>query len=71
MMVKLLLYAYGVEHLASRTIERATHEDVAFRVLAGDQHPDHDSIATFASATLTRWGRCSVKCCECVGRPGW
>ena len=47
MMVKLLLYAYCTGRPSSRRIERASYEDVAVRVLAGDQHPDHDSIAEF------------------------
>src|SRR6058998_4290809 len=53
MMVKLLLYAYGVGKPSSRKIERATYEDVAFRVLAADQHPDHDSLAGFRQRHLT------------------
>jgi transposase len=52
LMVKLLLYAYCVGRPSSRRIERATYDDVAFRVLAGDQHPDHDSIATFRQRHL-------------------
>jgi transposase len=52
MMVALLVYAYCVGKPSSRRIERATYEDVAFRVLAGDQHPDHDSIATFRKQHL-------------------
>lgn len=52
MMVALLLYAYCVGKPSSRRIERATYEDVAFRVLAGDQHPDHDSIASFRKRHL-------------------
>jgi transposase len=52
MMVKLLLYAYCVGAPSSRKIEQATHRDVAFRVLAGDQHPDHDSLATFRKRHL-------------------
>lgn len=47
MMVALLIYAYCMGKPSSRRIERATYEDVAFRVLSGDQHPDHDSIAEF------------------------
>jgi transposase len=47
MMVTVLLYAYCVGRPSSRRIERATYEEVAFRVLTGDQHPDHDSIAEF------------------------
>jgi transposase len=52
MMVALLLYAYCVGKPSSRRIERATYEDVAFRVLTGDQHPDHDSIASFRKTHL-------------------
>ena len=52
MMVGLLLYAYCVGKPSSRRIERATFEDVAFRVLAGDQHPDHDCIADFRKRHL-------------------
>lgn len=52
MMVSLLVYAYCVGKPSSRRIERATYQDVAFRVLAGDQHPDHDSIAAFRKRHL-------------------
>src|SRR5215510_9071613 len=39
LMVKLLLYGYCTGMPSSRKIEQATYRDVAFRVLAGDQHP--------------------------------
>ena len=52
MMVKLLVYAYCTGKPSSRKIERATYEDVAYRVLAADQHPDHDSIAAFRQRPL-------------------
>ena len=52
MMVKLLVYAYCMGQPSSRKIERATYRDVAFRVLAADQHPDHDSIAAFRQRHL-------------------
>ena len=52
LMVKLLLYAYCVGMPSSRKIERATYRDVAFRALAADQHPDHDSIAEFRKRHL-------------------
>src|SRR5215470_18974506 len=47
MMVKLLVYGYCIGTVSSRKLERATYRDVAFRVLTGDQQPDHDSIAEF------------------------
>jgi transposase len=53
---KLLVYAYCVGKPSSRTIERATYEDVAFGVLSGDQHPDHDSIADFRKRHLKALG---------------
>ena len=47
MMVALLLYGYCLGVFSSRKIERATYEDVGFRVLAGGQHPDHTRISEF------------------------
>jgi transposase len=47
MMVGLLLYAYARGIRSSRVIERACEEDVAFRVLAAQQRPDHATIARF------------------------
>ena len=47
MMVALLLYAYCVGVPSSRKIERRTYEDVAFRVLSGNTHPDHTAISEF------------------------
>src|SRR4051794_22442412 len=47
MMVALLLYAYARGIRSSRVIERACGEDVAFRVLAAQQRPDHATIARF------------------------
>ncbi len=47
MMVAVLLYAYCTGVYSSRKIERATHEDVAFRVVAGDSHPHFTRINEF------------------------
>lgn len=52
MMVRLLLYGYCVGVMSSRRIERASYEDVAFRYLAADQHPDHDTVASFRQQHL-------------------
>ncbi len=52
MMVRLLLYGYCIGVVSSRAIERATYEEVAFRYLSGDQHPDHDTIAEFRQRHL-------------------
>ena len=47
MVVALLLYAYARGIRSSRAIERACEEDVAFRVVAAHQVPDHTTIARF------------------------
>ena len=47
MMVALLLYAYARGMRSSRVIERACEEDVAYRVIAAQQRPDHATIARF------------------------
>ena len=48
----LLIYGYATGVFSSRKLERATHESAPFRVLAGNQHPDHDTLATFRKAFL-------------------
>src|SRR6267378_3532712 len=56
LMTRLLLYGYCVGVASSRAIERKSYEDVAFRYLAADQHPDHDTIANFRKQHLARLG---------------
>jgi transposase len=43
----LLIYGYATGVFSSRKIEMATHDSVAFRYLACNRHPDHDTLATF------------------------
>ena len=52
MMTLLLLYAYCVGIVSSRRIERACYEDLAFRVLTGNQQPDHSRISEFRRRNL-------------------
>jgi transposase len=47
MMVGLLLYGYCVGVVSSRKLERATQQDIAFRVLCAGQQPDHTVISEF------------------------
>lgn len=47
MMLGLLIYGYCTGVFSSRRIQRATYEDVAFRVLAGGQQPFHTTISEF------------------------
>ncbi len=43
----LLIYGYASGVFSSRKIERASYDSVAFRFVAANTHPDHDTIATF------------------------
>ena len=52
MMVRVLVYGYCVGVMSSRRIERASYDDIAFRYLCADQHPDHDTIAAFRQQHL-------------------
>ena len=52
LLTRLLLYGYSIGVTSSRAIERATYDNVAFRYLAADQHPDHDTIASFRQEHL-------------------
>lgn len=52
LLTRLLLYGYCTGMTSSRRIERATYDNVAFRFLAADQHPDHDTIANFRQQHL-------------------
>jgi transposase len=52
MMVRVLLYAYCTGSYSSRKIQAKTYEDVAFRYLAVDEHPDHSTLAEFRQRHL-------------------
>ena len=52
MMTSLILYAYCMGIPSSRKIETATYNQIPFRVLTADQHPDHDTIANFRKTHL-------------------
>ncbi len=47
MLLGLLVYGYATGVFSSRKLERATYDSVAFRFIAANDHPDHDTIATF------------------------
>ena len=69
MMVALLLYAYA--RGSSRMIERACIEDVAFRVVAAQQRPDHATIARFIQRHETALADCLVRCWGSARAAGW
>src|SRR5512133_777817 len=65
-----LLYGYCVGVRSSRQLERRCHEDLAFRVLAGNQTPDHVTIARFRvrhEAALAGFLVASLRLCAAAG----
>ena len=52
MLVALLFYGYATGVFSSRKLEQATYDSVAFRYITGDEHPDHDTIASFRKRFL-------------------
>ena len=52
MLLELLVYGYATGVFSSRALERATYDSVVFRFIAGNEHPDHDTIAHFRKRFL-------------------
>ncbi len=46
-LLSLLIYGYATGCYSSRKIERATYDSLAFRFIAANSHPDHDTLSTF------------------------
>jgi len=51
-LLALLFYGYATGVFSTRKIECATYETVPFRFIAGNLHPDHDTLATFRKTFL-------------------
>ena len=56
MMVLLMLYGYCIGKVSSRKLEKATYEEVPFRVLCAGHHPDHCAISNFRKTHLKALG---------------
>jgi transposase len=70
MLTRLLVYGYATGLTSSRRIQQATYDDVAFRYLAADQHPDHDTIAHFRQQHLDALGNVFVDVLRLCQRAG-
>jgi transposase len=70
MMLRVLLYGYATGVYSSRKLEVRTYEDVAFRYLSGDQHPDHDTIAEFRKRHLEALGGLFTQALHLCGKAG-
>jgi transposase len=49
----LLFYGYATGVFSSRKIEHGTYESAPFRFVAGNLHPDHDTLANFRKSFLS------------------
>src|ERR1700739_3817760 len=47
LLLGIVFYGSATGVFSSRKLERATYDSVAFRFIAANQHPDHDTIAAF------------------------
>lgn len=61
MLVALLFYGYATGVFSSRKLERNTYDSVAFRYVAANTHPDHDTIANFRRRFLPQLGELFAK----------
>ncbi len=56
-MVALLFYGYATGVFSSRKLEEATYDSVAFRYIAANTHPDHDTMRIFANGSWSNSNR--------------
>jgi transposase len=70
LLTKLLLYAYCQGVVSARTIAAKTYEDVAFRVLTADQHPDFRTISDFRERHLAALTELFTQVVRLAGRLG-
>jgi transposase len=61
MMLALLIYCHANGIFSSRRIERATYRDIGVRLVAANQHPDHDTIATFRRRNFQAVAACFLQ----------
>ena len=64
MLVALLFYGYATGVFTSRQLERNTFDSVAFRYIAANTHPDHDTIASFRKRFLPQLKEIFVRILE-------
>jgi transposase len=70
MLLGILVYGYATGVFSSRKLERATYDSVAFRFLAANAHPDHDTIATFRRRFLKEIEKLFVEVLKLAGEMG-
>lgn len=68
MLVALLFYGYATGVFSSRKLERSTYDSVAFRYIAANTHPDHDTIADFRKRFLPELTKIFVEILAIAGQ---
>jgi len=61
LLLGIMVYGYATGVFSSRKLERATYDSVAFRFIAANEHPDHDTIAAFRRRFLQQIGTLFVQ----------
>src|SRR4029077_19376017 len=69
-LLSVLIYGYATGVFSSRKLERATYDSVAFRFIAANDHPDHDTIATFRRRFLKEIEALFVEVLKLAGEMG-
>lgn len=70
MLLALLFYGYATGVFSSRKLERSTYDSVAFRFIAANTHPDHDTIAVFRKRFLRELKELFVQILLIAGQAG-
>jgi len=52
LLLSILIYGYATGVFSGRKLEHATYDSVAFRFVAANEHPDHDTLNTFRKRFL-------------------
>lgn len=52
LLLSIMIYGYATGVFSSRKLEQATYDSVAFRFVAANTHPDHDTLNTFRKRFL-------------------
>ena len=61
LLLSILVYGYATGVFSSRKLEHATYDSIAFRFVAADEHPDHDTLNTFRKRFLKEIGGLMVQ----------
>ena len=61
LLLGIIVHGYAAGVFSSRKLERSTYDSVAFRFIAANEHPDHDTIAAFRRRFLQQIGTVFVQ----------